>query len=155
MQKGRARVVTEPATPLDPDFLGEYVLYLMAQASHAMSAEFHAIVRENGLRVPHWRILATLASHEPRSVTELGASTLYDQPRLTKTLDGMVRDGLIDRGRDPRDRRVAVVTLTEAGRARVRGLLALAREHEARALERLTATERRRLKAILRKLVVT
>ena len=138
---------------LDPAFMEEYVLYMMAQASHAMSSEFHAIVRTKGLRVPEWRILASLASYEPQSVMQLCGMTLYDQPRLTKTLARMEEAGLVNRTQDTVDRRVVLVTLTASGRERVSGLLELARQHESRALSGLSQTEQRQLKTILRKLV--
>lgn len=140
-------------TLLDPSFMEDYVLYMMALASHTMSAEFHAIIRQHGLRVPEWRILATLASYEPQSVTELCAKVLYDQPRLTKTVAKMEEAGLVERRRHENDRRVVLVTLTERGRQLVAGLIALAREHELRALKNLTGAERKQLKKILRKLV--
>ena len=103
--------------------------------------------------MPEWRILATLASYEPQSVMQLCAKTLYDQPRLTKTLARMDEAGLVNRTQDSADRRVVRVSLTEAGRERVSGLLDLARSHETRALASLTPAERRQLKSILRKLM--
>jgi len=138
---------------LDSSFMEEYVLYMMARASQQMSAEFHAIIRSRGLRVPEWRILATLASYEPQSVTQLGEKTLYDQPRLTKTIDKMKLAGLVRRKRHDRDRRMVQVTMTEQGREVAAGLIALAREHELRALDALTPMERKHLKRIMRKLM--
>jgi len=139
--------------PVDPSFLDDYVLYRMALASHHMSAEFHAIVRKQGLRVPEWRILATLASYEPQNVTQLCEKVLYDQPRLTKTIAKMALAGLLDRCQDERDRRVVNVTLTERGRALAVELIAKARDHEVRALKDLTPGERKQLKNVLRKLM--
>lgn len=139
--------------PVDPSFLDDYVLYRMAIASHHMSAEFHAIVREQGLRVPEWRILATLASYEPQNVTQLCEKVLYDQPRLTKTIAKMVEAGLLDRCQDENDRRVVNVTLTAQGRAIVADLIVKARDHETRALRSLTPSERKQLKNLLRKLM--
>ena len=139
--------------PVDPSFLDDYVLYRMALASHHMSAEFHAIVREQGLRVPEWRILATLASYEPQNVTQLREKVLYDQPRLTKTIAKMAEAGLLDRHQDEGDRRVVNVTLTANGRTIVKDLIEKARNHERRALEGLTPTERKQLKDVLRKLM--
>ncbi|MEM8811040.1 MAG: MarR family winged helix-turn-helix transcriptional regulator [Pseudomonadota bacterium] len=138
---------------LDPRFMEEYVLYMMALASHHMSEEFHGIVRQQGLRVPEWRILATLASYEPQSVKQLGGKTLYDQPRLTKTIAKMEKAGLLARHSYNRDRRVVMVRLTEAGRETVRTLIDLARQHERKALGALTETERGQLKRLLRKLI--
>ncbi|MEM1048211.1 MAG: MarR family winged helix-turn-helix transcriptional regulator [Pseudomonadota bacterium] len=148
-----AEAATTTDDRLDPDFMEDYVLYMMALASHHMSAEFHAIVRAEGLRVPEWRILATLASYEPQSVTQLCEKTLYDQPRLTKTLHKMEAADLVTRRQQAHDRRVVHATLTPRGRAVVQDLIALARDHEIRALSALSSAERRQLKRLLRKLI--
>ena len=146
------QTATDEGDVLDPTFMDDYVLFMMALASHAMSSDFHGIVRAHGLRVPEWRIMATLASYEPQSVMQLCGKTLYDQPRLTKTLARMEEAGLVNRNQDAADRRVVRVTLTGRGRETVAPLLALARQHEARALENLAPDERCQLKSILRKL---
>lgn len=39
------------------EFAADYLLYLLAAASEAASAEFHAEIREAGLRVPEWHFL--------------------------------------------------------------------------------------------------
>ena len=46
------------------EFVPGYLLYLLAAASDAASAQFHAHVRTEGLRVPEWRVLACL--NDPR-----------------------------------------------------------------------------------------
>ncbi|WP_232830545.1 MarR family winged helix-turn-helix transcriptional regulator [Oceanicella sp. SM1341] len=139
----------EQEPPLSPGFTDDYLLYLLAAASARASAEFHTLVAAHGLRVPEWRILACLASREGLKVTELAHQTLFDQPRLTKTLNVMERAGLVLRRSDPSDRRLALVSLTPEGRARVEPLLSLARGHEAQVLSRFPAADRRRLKAFL------
>ncbi len=41
-------------------FVSSYLLYLLAASSEAASHQFHLRVRELGLRVPEWRVLACL-----------------------------------------------------------------------------------------------
>ncbi|QDL93716.1 MarR family transcriptional regulator [Paroceanicella profunda] len=134
---------------MSPGFTDDYLLYLLAAASARASAGFHTLLAAQGLRVPEWRILACLASREGLKVTELAQQTLFDQPRLTKTLNIMERAGLVRRRSDPSDRRLALVTLTAEGRARVAPLLQQARDHEAQVLARFPAADRTRLKALL------
>ena len=40
-------------------FVDHYLAALLAQASHLISSEFHAVVRANGLSVSEWRVLAS------------------------------------------------------------------------------------------------
>src|SRR5690242_16117432 len=108
-------------------FIDDYLLYLMARASHLISSEFHEQLRRRGVAVPVWRVLASLAGGEGETVTSLADLCLLQQPTMTKLLDRMVRDGLVNRTPDGRDRRVVRITLTAQGAELVAGLLPLAR----------------------------
>jgi DNA-binding MarR family transcriptional regulator len=133
-------------------FVEDYLLYLMAAASEAVSHQFHAHVKRQGLRVTEWRVLACLADVPELMVTELAALTLYDQPRLTKTLDQMAARGLVERRVDAADRRRVLVAVTAAGRATVEPLQAAARDHEAAVLAALPEADAARIKTALRTL---
>ena len=50
-------------------FVDDYLLYLLARASHVVSAEFHATLRRAGVAVPVWRVLATLSGSPGETVT--------------------------------------------------------------------------------------
>ena len=52
-------------------FVDNYLAALLAWASHLISSEFHAVVRENGLSVSEWRVLASLAGGEPIAIGQL------------------------------------------------------------------------------------
>jgi hypothetical protein len=41
-------------------FVDDYLLYLLARASHAASAGFHARLKARGVAVSVWRVVATL-----------------------------------------------------------------------------------------------
>jgi DNA-binding MarR family transcriptional regulator len=134
-------------------FVGDYLLYLLAAASDGVSREFHAEVRRAGLRVPHWRVLACLSDVDGLMVTDLARLVLYQQSRLTKTVDGMERAGLVERRSDPSDRRRTRVFVTKKGLRVVAPLIEAAKTHEASVLSGLPADDARRLKPLLRRLV--
>ena len=143
--------------PSPAPFVGDYLLYLMARASHALSAEFHARLRRTGTSVPEWRVMATLSALDGgeaggETVGALAAACLMQQPTMTKLLDRMERAGLVARDADARDRRRVTVRLTATGRDRVAGLIAAARAHEAEAMARLGPLGHE-LKAALRRLL--
>ncbi len=118
-----------------PRFVDDYLLSLLARASHVVSAEFHDRLRARGISVPVWRVLATL-SGGPETVTMLAEACLLQQPTMTKVLDRMERDGLVTRQQDARDRRLVRVHLSPKGEALLNDLLAAARAHEAEVLAR-------------------
>ncbi|MCX8133857.1 MAG: MarR family transcriptional regulator [Roseococcus sp.] len=136
-----------------PRFVDDYLLYLLARASHTVSAEFHATLRRAGLSVPVWRVLASLSGAEPQTVTGLAEACLLQQPTMTKLLDRMVRDGLVRRLPDPRDRRVVRIELTPKGQELVKEPLEAAKRHEAQVIQRFPQLESERFKALLREMI--
>ncbi|MEH3155392.1 MAG: MarR family transcriptional regulator [Gordonia paraffinivorans] len=60
--------------------------------------------------------LSTLVRRGPRRVTELAVTEGVAQPSMTALITALERDGLVERRADPRDRRAALVTVTDAGR---------------------------------------
>ena len=130
-------------------FAKTYLAYLLARASHVVSGEFHAALKGFGLTVAEWRVLACLTDADGLSVVELADMAIMKQPRMTKILDRLGADGLVERRPDPADRRRALVQLTPAGRAKVGPALAAARTHEAALLQPLTDEERSLIKHAL------
>ncbi len=144
---------TPPIKLAKPRFIDDYLLYLMARASHVISAEFHEQLRRRGISVPVWRVLASLVGAEGETVTGLAEVCLLQQPTMTKLLDRMVRDGLVQRATDARDRRVVRISPTPRGEQLVTDLLQSARSHEAEVLARHPEAEAAELKALLRGII--
>lgn len=151
---GMDTVIRDPAmvTPASTEarFVDDYLLYLMARASHAVSAEFHATLRRAGVPVPVWRVLASLSGSAGETVTGLADACLLQQPTMTKLLDRMVRDGLVKRLPDARDRRIVRIQMTPRGEGLVRDLLVSAKAHETDVLARFPEISAQRLKELLR-----
>ncbi len=131
-------------------FVEGYLLYLLARVSHVLSGEFHRQLRRRDVAVPVWRVLASLSGSKGETVTGLAEVCLLQQPTMTKLLDRMVRDGLVTRAQDARDRRVVRVALTAKGEALAEELTRAAREHEAGVLARYPEMEALNLKGVLR-----
>jgi DNA-binding MarR family transcriptional regulator len=81
----------------------------------------------------------------PISLAELAAAEQVRAPTMSRIVDGLVREGLVNRVSNPTDRRMVKISATEAG-AR---LLEEGRERRVRALTRrldqLAESERRAL----------
>ncbi|PRX37324.1 DNA-binding transcriptional regulator, MarR family [Meinhardsimonia xiamenensis] len=134
-------------------FTDDYLLYLLAQASHRASAEFHARLAGQGVAVSTWRILATLYPDSPATIGELARSCLAKQPTMTRQVARLEAQGLVKRRMAEGDRRRVVVRLTEKGRNMAAGLAAQARAHEMRLLAGLGEEAAARLKETLRGLL--
>lgn len=134
-------------------FVDDYLLYLLARASHLISSEFHDQLRRRGIGVPVWRVLASLVGSSGETVTGLAETCLLQQPTMTKLLDRMVRDGLVKRTQDARDRRVVRVALTTRGEVLASELVQAARQHEAEVLARHPEAEAMAIKDLLRAIV--
>ena len=88
----------------------------LANTAKAVSRAFNAAVAEAGGSLPVWLILTSLRGEQWRTQLELARSLGIEGPTLTRHLDGMERAGLVERRRDPNDRRAVQVELTDAGR---------------------------------------
>ena len=140
-------------TGATPRFVDDYLAALLAQASHLISTEFHAVVREHGLSVSEWRMLASLAGGEPISIGQLAQVAVMKQPTVTRMLDRMEARKQVERIAHDADRRVTLVRITPAGNRMVERLIALAREHEDRVFEPFGLARAEELKATLRRII--
>ena len=61
--------------------------------------------------------LSRLEHEGPRRLTSLATDEGVAQPSMTQLVQRLERQGLVERNRDPGDRRVVWVGITEAGRA--------------------------------------
>lgn len=134
-------------------FVDDYLAALLAQASHLVSNQFHAVARAAGVPVAEWRILASLAGGEPLPVGQLARIVIAPQPTVTRQLDRMQAKGLVERLADESDRRLALVRITPAGEALAASLVRQARAHERRVLAPFGPDRAAQLKAMLREMI--
>jgi MarR family transcriptional regulator for hemolysin len=94
------------------------------QTSRVVERAFDEALAEAGGTLPIWLILLNLKIRKPANQRELAEAVGVREATLTHHLNAMEARGLIARTRDAANRRVQVVTLTEAGEAafvRLRG----------------------------------
>ncbi|MGX1098257.1 MarR family winged helix-turn-helix transcriptional regulator [Amorphus sp. MBR-141] len=139
--------------PPEGSFVAGYMSYLLAQASHVYSAGVHARIKGKGSGIAEWRVLTCLIDVDGMSVSRLAEIALFNQPRLSKVLDRLGAQGLIERRGDTSDRRRVRVHITPAGLAIARPLIEIARQHEAEMLAGYTDAEVAAIKRILRQLI--
>jgi MarR family transcriptional regulator, lower aerobic nicotinate degradation pathway regulator len=82
----------------------------------------------------------------------LGRLAAMDPATIQGVMQRLIARGLVRRGHDPMDRRMAVLEPTEAGIALIDGVLACARRAHEAALEPLSPQEQAQFLAMLRKM---
>jgi MarR family transcriptional regulator for hemolysin len=96
----------------------------LARATKAVSRAFEEALATAGGSSSTWLILISLKSQRFANQRELAEALGIEGPTLTHHLNAMETDGLITRERDPDNRRIHRVELTEHGEAafiRMRG----------------------------------
>jgi len=110
-----------------------------------------ALARAGGSR-PMWLVLLSLKSRPTANQRELAAAVGIQDATLTHHLNGMEADGLLTRRRDPTNRRVHLVELTEAGDAAFRRLRTVAQHYDTRLRTGFSDSELETLRGLLGKL---
>ena len=137
----------------DAPFVEDYLLYLLAASSHALSREFHALVKKKGMKVNEWRVLACLNDRPGLMLTELAELVLFEQSHLTKIIDRMSAQGLVERAKTVDDRRKVLIQITAKGKELVEPLIIAAKQHEERAVREIDRRDMADLKRILKQLI--
>ena len=89
----------------------------LTRAARSVSRAFDDALAEAGGSLPIWLVLISLKSQQPGNQRELADAVGIREATLTHHLNTMDTRGLITRRRDPANRRVHLVELTEAGEA--------------------------------------
>ena len=94
--------------------------FLLASVGRAQSARFTERMRSLGLRPKHFAVLNAVALADGASQQELGGQMGLDPSGLVGAIDELEGMGLVERRRDPTDRRRYAVGLTGDGGAMLR-----------------------------------
>jgi DNA-binding MarR family transcriptional regulator len=137
-----------------PEFVIEESLgYLVNRVARSMANQLAEELRPAGVGIGQWAVLLFLWARDGVSQAELSRVVAIEPPTMVRTIDRMVRDGLVTRAPDPDDGRVSRIYLTDRGRSLRDELVPKAVAVNAANLARLTATERRTLRRLLGKLL--
>lgn len=124
---------------------------------HRLGAHLHdelvAVYRQHGLGEGDFDVLASLrrtGSPYELPAGELAEHTMITTGGMTKRLDRLEQNGLIERRVDPDDARIRRVRLTERGREVIDAAFGDHMRNEARLLAELPASDRMALQRILR-----
>ena len=124
----------------------------LARTARSVSRAFDDALAEAGGSVPVWLVLISLKSQQVRNQRELAEAVGIREATLTHHLNAMDEQGLITRRRDPANRRVHQVELTEAGEAAFQRMRGAATAFDQRLRSGLSGDEVSQLEALLGRL---
>ena len=92
-----------------------YPFYLLNRLVSRYNAVIGARLRSVGIDIPTWRVLMILGERAPRGIAEIAEAAVINISTMTRIIQRMTRDGLIDGKPLPEDARVTEVRLTSFG----------------------------------------
>jgi MarR family transcriptional regulator for hemolysin len=95
----------------------------VTRTAKVLGRAFDDALAEVGGSLPTWLVLVSLKAESHRAQRDLAAAVGIEGPTLTHHLNRMESAGLLTRRRDPRNRRVHLVELTDQGDALFAALL--------------------------------
>lgn len=105
--------MTETSAPR----LDEQLCFALYTASATLVRAYRPMLEKIGLTYPQFLVMMVLWENDDISVGTLADRLDLPANGLAPVLDRLVKAGLVERQRDPSDRRVHRMRLTEAGRA--------------------------------------
>ena len=113
----------------------------LTRTAKLVSRAFDDTLADAGGSLPTWLVLLALKQHPSANQRQIAVAVGIQGATLTHHLNGMEADGLITRRRDPANRRVHQVQLTESGESLFHRLADAARAHDRRLRDGLTNAE--------------
>ncbi|MFI5690815.1 MarR family winged helix-turn-helix transcriptional regulator [Kribbella sp. NPDC051586] len=132
--------------------LADRVLWALGRASQQSQRLVRQHMTQAGVRTQHYHVLASLADDGEAAQATLADRIGFDRSDLVTLLDELEELKFLARRVDPADRRRKIVAITPAGEKQLDSMDQLIYAAEADLLEPLTATERKTLLALLRRL---
>jgi DNA-binding MarR family transcriptional regulator len=152
MSTSSTPIPTLPALPRLPEELVASSTFLLKRLGFTAKELSMKAYQETGLHPYHHGILTVLGERSLDTQGAIADALGYDRGQLVGLLDDLEERGLVERQRDPSDRRRHIVRLTPDGEKMLRRLRALSRQIEDEFLSPLSDEERAALHALLYRL---
>ena len=113
----------------------------LSRAARVVSRAFDDALAEAGGSLPTWLVLLNLKTRRVANQRELAEAVGIQEATLTAHLNGMEANGLLTRRRDPDNRRIHVIELTDEGEEAFLRLRTAAAAFDRRLRGGISATE--------------
>ena len=135
---------------LDRILLLPYLLNRLTSRSNQLWLEQ---IRDKGLTIPRWQVLVILRSYNGCKISTLVELSGAEQPILSRVIDQMERDNLVERRKSEKDQRIKQVWVTEKGRNIHDSLMPAAEDYVYALAKPLNPEERNQLISLLNRMV--
>lgn len=133
--------------------LEQFLPYRINNLAQRISCSLSHIYQEEfGISIPQWRILVWLNSQNEMTAREIGSYCQMDKVKVSRAVNQLATEGLINRRRNADDQREVILSLTDRGHLLLDELIPRALEWESTLVGSLSAKEYRDLFNIMQKL---
>jgi DNA-binding MarR family transcriptional regulator len=151
--QARPRLVADDGPALAEIGLANYAPYLMNRIMGRYNESLRQEMAQLGLTTPKMRALAVLSVIEAPLAGELAVYAVVEASTLSRALDQLQAEGLIDRTPDPQDSRATRVSITPAGRSVFAELWPHMAAAQAKMFEGIAPADRRAFVGVLGKML--
>lgn len=144
---GMVRAAPSARFELEP-----HPFFWLTQTIGSRDRQLSGALREYGLRVPEYRVLASLCARRHCTMSELSDLSTIDRSTLTRTVERMVEAGWVQRLDDAADLRVRRLGLSARGRQLFDRVWPAVERLNRLAVEGLSAADVATLRALLRRM---
>ena len=140
--------------PLQPQNLSELLNFRLTMLLADTTLPVCRVCEHRGLTTREWRVLASIAQHQPMASSELAEFTLLDRSKTSRAVQSLHDKGLVQRETRPGDRRWVRLSLTDRGQASYQQIFAFAAQTHHALMASLSTQEQQSLDQLLCKLQV-
>jgi DNA-binding MarR family transcriptional regulator len=105
-----------PAPALAYPKLADFMCFAVYSTNLAYGRAYKPILEELGVTYTQWIAIVALWEQDHQTVSSLGEKLFLESNTLTPILKKLETLGFLRRGRDPKDERQVIVSLTDVGR---------------------------------------
>ena len=127
-------------------------LIALSRCTQNVHKREYKTIKEGGLTVSQFAVLEILYHKGDLRVCEIIEKILSTGGNMTVVIDNLVKQNLVKRCIDPKDRRVNLISITEEGRKLISGIFPKHLENINEIFSVLTSEEKKNLIRLLKKL---
>lgn len=137
----------------DTFHLRDSIGYLVKRSQRLMQERIEGVFEQRGFTLQQWLVMMHIRDRLALTVADLCRELYHDSGAMTRLIDQLEDRKLIERRRNPQDRRVIELSLTELGNETVEALIVIATDSLNTVMRDFTHEEVKVLKSLLRRML--